>query len=378
MNVRTLWLIIGIALVIAGCGKKEEPATPVKADAPPPPQGVLARGADWLVAQQTKAGHFGRSGEIGITGLALQALAASPAADSPDVKAAIDKAAALLLREMQDNGEVGRDMQALSNYRTSIAIMALAAVDPEKYDADIARARKFLVTLQAGGSTDTPKAAASEGGFSYDEEKGRADLSNTAMALDALKAAGLEEGSEVWKRAVGFLQRVHNYSEVNELDYALNDGGSIYAPFESKAGEVTLDDGRVVYSSYGSMTYALLKSYIFAGVDKDDPRIKAAVRWIGEHYDLDANPGLSDEQKLQGLYYYYYTMARALHAYGEREINGHPWASELGDKLVSLQKPEGYWINEADRWMEADPTLVTAYAMLALEICNKERGEPAR
>jgi squalene-hopene/tetraprenyl-beta-curcumene cyclase len=38
----------------------------------------------------------------------------------------------------------------------------------------------------------------------------------------------------------------------------------------------------------------------------------------------------------------------------------------LAQKLISTQKPDGSWINDNTRWLEGDPNLVTAYALLAL------------
>ncbi|MCH7925963.1 MAG: hypothetical protein IIC51_10560 [Planctomycetes bacterium] len=35
--------------------------------------------------------------------------------------------------------------------------------------------------------------------------------------------------------------------------------------------------------------------------------------------------------------------------------------------LVSLQRDDGSWVNDADRWYEGNPQLVTAYALLALQ-----------
>ena len=58
------------------------------------------------------------------------------------------------------------------------------------------------------------------------------------------------------------------------------------------------------------MTYAGLKSMIYAGLTADDPRVKAAYDYITKHYTLDENPGLGQ----QGLYYYYQTFAKALAA----------------------------------------------------------------
>ena len=56
------------------------------------------------------------------------------------------------------------------------------------------------------------------------------------------------------------------------------------------------------------MTYAGLKSMIYAGLSRDDPRVKAALTFITEHYTLDENAGLGQ----QGLYYYYHTFAKTM------------------------------------------------------------------
>jgi squalene-hopene/tetraprenyl-beta-curcumene cyclase len=39
----------------------------------------------------------------------------------------------------------------------------------------------------------------------------------------------------------------------------------------------------------------------------------------------------------------------------------------LCEKLLSLQRDDGSWVNEADRWYEGNPHLVTAYAILAMQ-----------
>lgn len=139
--------------------------------------------------------------------------------------------------------------------------------------------------------------------------------------------------------------------------------------------EETLDDGSVVsrLRCYGSMTYAGFKSYIYANLDRDDQRVVAAHDWLRRHYTLDENPGMG----MQGYYYYLVTMSRALDAWGSTTItplnrDGTPaeprdWANDLIAKIASLQRPDGSFVNESDRWMEGDPVLVTAYALLALQ-----------
>ena len=89
--------------------------------------------------------------------------------------------------------------------------------------------------------------------------------------------------------------------------------------------------------------------------------------YITQHYTLDENPGLGQ----QGLYYYYHTFAKTMSVLGEPKLTdaagvAHDWRAELVAALAKRQQPEGSWVNPADRFMEGDPNLVTAYALLAL------------
>ena len=96
----------------------------------------------------------------------------------------------------------------------------------------------------------------------------------------------------------------------------------------------------------------------------------AGVAWLRKHYSLKDNPGLGQ----QGLYYYYTTFAKTLSALGEDEFEDadgakHDWRADLVETLATKQRPNGSWINGADRWYEGDPNLLTAYALLALSHC---------
>ena len=91
-----------------------------------------------------------------------------------------------------------------------------------------------------------------------------------------------------------FVSRCQNLkSEFNDQAWAgkVNDGGFIYTAANggsSVAGKAA--DGGL--RSYAGMTYAGLKSMIYAGLTADDPRVKAASAYITKHYTLDENPGL--------------------------------------------------------------------------------------
>ena len=115
------------------------------------------------------------------------------------------------------------------------------------------------------------------------------------------------------------------------------------------------------------MTYAGLKSMIYAGLTPDDPRVKAAYDYITKHYTLDENPGLGQ----RGLYYYYQTFAKAMALLGKPTLvdaagKSHDWRAELVAALAKRQNANGSWVNPADSFMEGDPNLVTAYGLLAL------------
>jgi squalene-hopene/tetraprenyl-beta-curcumene cyclase len=139
--------------------------------------------------------------------------------------------------------------------------------------------------------------------------------------------------------------------------------------------ETTLPDGTKAsrLRAYGSMTYAGFKSYIFANLDRDDPRVTTAYDWIRRNYTLQENPGTGTD----GMYYYFVTFARALDAWGLPTIEtlaegGAPvetrdWASDLIARLAELQNPDGSFQVIDDRWMEDNPVLITAYALLALQ-----------
>ena len=113
---------------------------------------------------------------------------------------------------------------------------------------------------------------------------------------------------------------------------------------------------------------------IYAGLERDDARVLAAMEFIRKTYSLEDNPGMG----AQGLYYYYHTFAKSLDVAGIEIIddaNGEPhaWRQELVSTLATLQEADGAWVNRrSPRWMEGDRQLVTAYALLALSHCRSK------
>ncbi|MEX0677561.1 MAG: prenyltransferase/squalene oxidase repeat-containing protein [Pirellulales bacterium] len=260
------------------------------------------------------------------------------------------------------------------NYETCVAIQCFTEANRDgRYDKLIKNADRYVKGIQWDSEDDIDKSSPKFGGAGYGSSA-RPDLSNTSFLLDALKSVGAGADDEAVQKALVFVSRCQNLeTEYNTTPFAakVNDGGFYYTPAaggSSQAGN-TPDGG---LRSYGSMTYAGLKSLIFAGLKADDPRVKAAVKWIKDHYTLEENPGMGTA----GLYYYYQTCARALAALGVDEFEDasgkkHDWRAELVRELASRQQPDGSWLNENARWLEGNPNLVTGYVLLALSYAKK-------
>jgi squalene-hopene/tetraprenyl-beta-curcumene cyclase len=396
------------------------------------------RAAAYLRSQQdAKTGGWRTEGQgpkfPAITGLVVTGLLMDPSASESSATddPAIARAVAYMLSMQKPDG--GIYDAALPSYNTSICVSALSRVRADAAIQAVKKAVDFLRTLQYGEGSVTRtdlgespmvvgKDDAFYGGVGYGKH-GRPDLSNLGWMLDALHDAGVEGDDPAFQRALVFLQRTQMLEKtpdgtvVNDMPYAKGSGqgGFIYATSVNKdqvgvgqsfAGEFeeTLSDGSVAsrLRSYGSMTYAGFKSYIHADLKRDDPRVDAAFAWIRSNYTLDENPGLGTD----GLYYYYVVMARALSAWGEAELfvrppaiapmgataeksGGQPgaaptkaddvfratrWADDLAAKLASLQNDDGSFKSLDDRWMENDPVLITAYALVALREAEKFQG----
>lgn len=371
MSIRPLIWLASLALMATGALAQESERLSPEARAIA--YRTLDRAIDYLRAEQDGAtgGWVVRPAGVtfpAITGLVVDGMLQHPAIDArdPAVRGGID----FLLSHRQPDGGIYDRM--LPSYNTSIALSALTRAGLPETDRIVAPAQAFLVGLQWSEASHTENVSDRLGVGRVDAEHpfyggvgygshGRPDLSNLAFMLQALHDSGYESESPPFRRAVTFLERLQMDARFNDMPYAegADDGGFIYATGpeadrigegQSQAGSVeeTLDDGSVVsrLRSYGSMTYAGFKSYLYADLSRDDPRVAAARDWIGRHYTLSENPGLGDE----GYYYYLVTFARALDALNEPEIgivdeSGRPiqrrWAEDLVRTLAGLQNDDG-------------------------------------
>jgi squalene-hopene/tetraprenyl-beta-curcumene cyclase len=284
----------------------------------------------------------------------------------------IAKTMAYLESKVQKDG--GIYDKFLANYTTSVSLMAFRQANQNgKYDALIRNSTRFLKSLQYDDSVDEndPKF----GGIGYDKNK-RPDLSNTQYFVDALLEAGVPPNDPAVQRALIFINRCQNLAgEQNDQAFAKkaspeDKGGFTYTPVDPGNSPHKTPAGGL--RSSAGMTYAGLKSFLHAGVSKDDPRVKTAVQWIRAHYTLSENPG----QGQAGLYYYYHTFGKAMKALGEDPFvdsfgKKHDWRRELFQELQKRQRPDGSWINDQDKQFgENNADLATAFAILTLSYCR--------
>lgn len=322
-----------------------------------------------------------------LTGVSVYALLTSPEYINADKKPDfIIRALDYIISNAHKNGAIYKE--GLSNYSTSICVLALLAAKDAKFHPYIIKARNYISTLQIDQGKKGISDKSFDGSIGYGS-KDHSDMANTCIALEAIKSSQFLESDDRrsvygrlknlkkttlnWGAALKFIERCQNLPDYNDQAWSSadpkNKGGFVYYPGSSKAGEKIGPNGKRILRSYGSMTCAGLLSFIFADLEKDDPRVQAAYGWLKQNYTLDENPGLGQQE----LYYYYYTMTKALTLYGDDNFvleNGQRinWRHEMAVKFINNQKSDGSWINETERCWENDPVLVTSYVLISLNM----------
>ncbi|MBP1582631.1 MAG: hypothetical protein J6866_01625 [Victivallales bacterium] len=377
-------------------------------------ESLETKGAAYLLAKQADNGAWlPEIGQPAITALACLGLhhAASLA---PDIRARLDKALDYIVGNARPDGAIagaprrggrgggrpsgspaggrggrggpgGQMAGSYTVYNTAICLVALAKFNRPQDVETMRRARAYLLGPDASPEGLPLADSSGQGGIGYGQRQ-RADLSNTAWTLEALHATdyldrepfsqdpqAAAKAGLAWDKALQFLTICQNLQDTNQSAWvkdapAGDRGGFIYSP----ADALKEDRREEALRSYGSMTYAGLKSLIYAKVSKDDVRMTSAWDWVKRYYTVDQNPGVGQA----GLFYYLHTFSKTLALFGEPTItdaNGtaHDWKRELVAKLQATQATDGSWVNaQSGRWMESVPELVTAYALMSLEFCR--------
>lgn len=344
-------------------------------------QHAIDRGLTYLLGRQNSNGWWSTPDHPALTALALTAFMGEPTGRyKTNPPAPLRRGYGYILGSVRPDGSIART--SLPNYNTALSMMALLATGDPAHTEVLRRARAFLVRLQSDFGTPGQADSPFDGGIGYGDKYEHSDLNNTLTALEALyytrhlvrDRSGPDAPELNWAAAIRFIQNCQNLPAYNSQPWASDDpknrGGFVYFPGHSMAGaETNAATGRVALRSYGSISYAGLLSYIYADLKRDDPRVRAAVDWLRTNYTLEENPGMGP----QGYYYYLHLMTKALNTYGVDTLELQDgrrvdWRREVALRLIHLQQRDGSWGNTNGRWWEKDPNLVTAYAVLSLEI----------
>lgn len=354
----------------------------------------IEKGLNWLLSQQQTNGVWSSAQNPALTAMPAWALSAS--GREKDQKA-IENAVAFIKSCAKDDGGIyvvvtGRRGGSYGTYNTAICMTALHYCDNAGSTRVIQKAREYVASTQLTGEESE-----NNGGFGYEAASsaraGGADMNNSAWVISAMavtqdveekRPAGEKRVDIDWDAALGYVDKMQVKADTKGADPD-DAGGFLYRlpekngkspagipgrPAAGEGGKPGMTGGRPMLRSYGSITYSGLLSMLYARVGRDDPRVVSAVDYARRHWTLEENPG----QGQQGIYFYYTIMARALALLDVNELpaakDGDPviaWRDELVNKVLSLQKEDGSWANENNRWFENDSVLTSSYAILTLE-----------
>jgi squalene-hopene/tetraprenyl-beta-curcumene cyclase len=411
MGPRFGWLAPGLVvagLLAAGCGQQsDESKTEDHGPSSNSRQAArvkrinlsLTTAARFLVPLQSRDGAW-RSDTYGpfkdggsLTPWVLLALSVAPS--SPEIEAAYRKGVKYLAAMARPNGTIAEGEFGLSYpvYTAAGAVIVLSqpgnARNLKARDAWLAYLRMRQLTEDLGW-----KPADKEyGGWGYSSRVPRkpkkealteSNISATAYALEALRAAGCPQNDRVFSRALVFIQRCQNFEEQEKRrDPNFDDGGFFFIyddPARNKAGVAGEDKhGRVRFRSYGSTTADGLRCLLACGLPLDHPRVVAARRWLEKNFSAETHPGrfAKERESIRPAVYYYYarSVAGVVQATAGPTIRTSEGRAELAellaDELVDRQRKDGSWVNPATFLREDDPVMATCLAAEALAECRK-------
>jgi squalene-hopene/tetraprenyl-beta-curcumene cyclase len=335
-----------------------------------PYQDSVTRGLDFLrTTAPSTGGVFSAKAPVGVSALAASAALSSGChVADPFVATCLQAIAGAA----QPDGAICSPGGRVANYETCVSILCLRqASSDDRYLTLIQQAVEFLRSRQWDESKVKDADDLAYGGAGYGKRQ-RPDLSNTVFFVETLAACGLEPSDPAIRKAAIFVSRCQNLeSDCNVTSFAAKnpDGGFYYTCAGGGGSAAGATEGGGL-QSYAAMTLRGLHALIIAGVHPSDPRRAAATDWLRRNYDPSCNAGLGDA----GLYYHFLAFAKAMDALGcwsfeDAQGVSHDWREELACTIVDRQQPNGSWVNSNARWMESEPSLATAYALLALSYC---------
>jgi hypothetical protein len=337
-------------------------------------QSALARGADFLWDQQDRDGGWHsrtygllKSGQS-LTPFVLDALLQVPPSAYRLPADKLERAIRFIRQNTNKDGALGMMDPSLPdypNYATALAVSALARAKRSAWQRDVAPVVAYLRSQQfteASGwrPIDPPYGAWGMGGIDHPPPNpGHVDLSMTRYVIEALRASGIAADDPIFQRARIFVERCQNYDPQNSKDA---DGGFFFSTTESETNKAGHDGQR--FRSYGTTTADGILALLALGTPLQDPRVRAAHRWLISHHSDMAVPGFigqAYQRWPQGLAFYYSAVStRAF------EVLGARMDPAVAEALKRTQRSNGSWSNPENLVKEDDPLIATGFAIIAL------------
>jgi hypothetical protein len=317
----------------------------------------IQRASNWLHAQQQENGSFLPKVGRDICPVALTAMATwslnEPEPRAIDAKD-VERAVHFLLANRRPDGGIYDPAHGLAVYTSGVAARALrtlgARADWPEMTQALADVELFAYRRSAPESiVDTGHAGETPVGRSAEVAK---SLLNDNAAKDDSKRKALEFLAHVERDAVRAPSRVRNMLPTR------------------------------VAGQDGPFSYDDLLPFVYFDLTPEQQIAMRARAALHAYYTPDRNPDLTKRYGAagfmpgtQGLFYYYFVVAKTLSVYGERTLvtaDGldHDWADEVATRLVRAQHDGGEWVNTDAGWWENEPVLATSYALLTLKLCR--------
>ncbi len=367
-----------LARAAAPCGgaltRGAEPPRTGSADA-------LRAAVAFLAARQSRDGAW-RSARYGafqegdaLTPLVLWALAGAPCADAEPLARGVR-----WLERLTDTQSARREPWAELRYplfTASYAAQVFAKTGDARrasFWADLVERLRITPSrgwpadaAACGAWSDAPMPPRLPPGVSTPPDMLAPNISATVLGLAALSAAGRRDLAA----ALPFLAQCQNFPDA--LVASSDDGGFYFAPADpvrNKAGVSGHDaTGRERYHSYGSATCDGVLALHACGCGADDPRMRAALGWLGRNAAGMRHSGSwaadRGDERESLRYYHAQAFATVLPI-----AAASPWAVAqrrvLTADLLACQGRDGSWTGECPDSFEDDPIVATAFAVRAL------------
>ncbi|MCC7011878.1 MAG: terpene cyclase/mutase family protein [Planctomycetes bacterium] len=316
---------------------------------------AIRRASVALVETQREDGSFAPTGNrdlcrVALTAMALWSLNESPARGIEAER--VERAAKFLLRHVRENGGIYDPERGLAVYTSGISARALRTLGPRGDWPELARALGAveLFTYRRGAPESVVDAQAP-------------GTEQAAHAAETARQLLPSTSDPARRRALEFLARC-------DVETLRNPARVRIAIPQSRA------------SAEDAFSYDDLLPFVYFELSPEQQLARRARAALEKYYTPDRNPDLTKRYGAegfgagtQGLYYYYFVVAKALSAMGEPKLvtaDGveHDWPRELATRILAAQRPDGTWANRDAQWWEAEPVLATSYAVLTLKLCH--------